>query len=79
MNSRAFNPRNKKLSLKKKGVFLFVSVFTFQHRKNPETLLRAFWEEFSARDRAALLIKTSGFSPRESGAWIRGRIAAYKK
>ncbi|MFB7816244.1 glycosyltransferase family 4 protein [Paenibacillus chitinolyticus] len=79
VNSRAFNPRNKKLSLKKKDAFLFVSVFTFQHRKNPETLLRAFWEEFSARDRAALLIKTSGFSARESGAWIRGRIAAYKK
>nr|WP_231891475.1 glycosyltransferase family 4 protein [Paenibacillus swuensis] len=80
VHTRTFTPRNRKKPLPfRKGTFIFVSVFTFQHRKNPETLLRAFWEEFSATDKAALVIKTSGFGSRESGAWIRRRIRTYKK
>lgn len=80
VNTRAFTPANKKTPLPiLPGTFVFVSAFTFQHRKNPETLLRAYWEEFSAKDRVALVIKTSGFNPRENGRWIRNRVAVYKK
>lgn len=59
--------------------FTFLSVFGFQHRKNPEKLLRAFWEAFSAGDRVKLVIKTNGYSAKETEAFIRKRIAAYKK
>lgn len=58
--------------------FTFLSIFTFQHRKNPETLLRAYWEEFSAKDNVRLIIKTGGFARHENERWIRRRIAAYK-
>lgn len=59
--------------------FVFVSVFDFLHRKNPELLLRAYWEEFTAADRTALVIKT--YSPRhkKSGEWIRRTILEFKK
>lgn len=61
-----------------KTKFTFISIFGFQHRKNPETLLRAYWEEFSAADNVRLIIKTSGYTPYENGRWIRSRISAYK-
>ncbi|WP_243767070.1 glycosyltransferase [Paenibacillus agricola] len=80
VNTQTFSPTNKKLSLPiPKNSFVFVSVFTFQHRKNPETLLRAYWEEFSSKDRVALVIKTKGFGGYETGQWIKNRINAYKK
>ncbi|SFL54292.1 Glycosyl transferases group 1 [Paenibacillus sp. 1_12] len=80
VNTQAFTPSNRKLPLSlKKGTFVFVSVFTFQHRKNPETLLRAYWEEFSPKDRVALVIKTNGIGSKESGSSIHRRIHAYKK
>ncbi|AJY74700.1 glycosyltransferase [Paenibacillus beijingensis] len=80
VNTRTFSPRNRKLRVKKaKRRFVFVSVFGFQHRKNPETLLRAYWEEFSAADRAALVIKTDGYGKREDERWIRKKVKAYKK
>jgi glycosyltransferase involved in cell wall biosynthesis len=59
--------------------FTFLAVFGFQHRKNPETLLRAYWEAFSAKDRVRLIIKTNGYSGKETAAYIRNRIAAYKR
>ncbi|MBB6637470.1 glycosyltransferase [Cohnella thailandensis] len=75
-----FKPGNPKYPLARaKGRFVFLSVFGFQHRKNPEALLRAYWEQFSASDKVLLIIKTNGYSPRESGRWIRNRIASYKK
>ncbi|MFC5528234.1 glycosyltransferase [Cohnella yongneupensis] len=58
--------------------FVFLSVFGFQHRKNPETLLRAFWEEFSPKDNATLVIKTNGYAPGENENWIKQRILRYK-
>ncbi|MBY9080286.1 glycosyltransferase [Paenibacillus sp. HN-1] len=61
------------------GRFVFVSVFGFQHRKNPEGLLRAYWEEFSERDQVLLIIKTNGYSPSENEAWIRSQINRYKQ
>jgi hypothetical protein len=53
-------------------------VFGFQHRKNPEGLLQAYWTEFSASDNVELIVKTNGYSSRENERWIIGRIRAYK-
>jgi glycosyltransferase involved in cell wall biosynthesis len=61
------------------GRFVFVSVFGFQHRKNPEGLLRAYWEEFSEKDRVLLFIKTSGCGEAETEASIKSRIQRYKE
>lgn len=80
VNTRLYNPDNPKIGLgEHQGKFVFVSVFTFQHRKNPELLLRAYWQEFSQNDRVLLIIKTSGFGQGESGDWIRSKILQYKK
>ena len=80
VNTYTFSPSNKKLHLGlPKGTFVFVSVFTFQHRKNPETLLKAFWQEFSSKDKVALVIKTSSVGKDMSGAAIKNKIYAYKK
>ncbi|MDF2960479.1 MAG: family 1 glycosyl transferase [Paenibacillus sp.] len=74
-----YTPGNKKLPLRAaKGKFTFVSVFGFQHRKNPEALLRAYWEEFSAADKVLLLIKTNGYAPYENEAWIKNKMRSYK-
>lgn len=80
VDSNKFKPTNKKFLLKNiEGKFIFVSVFGFQHRKNPETLLRAYWEEFSSTDNVALVIKTNGYRRKEKGKWIEKRILSYKK
>lgn len=71
-----FTPENKKLIMNETtGKFVFLSVFDFQHRKNPETLLKAYWEEFSLTDEVLLLIKTYG-APRKH---ILLAINKYKK
>ena len=70
-----FHPRNQRLQIEGIGRrFIFVSVFDFQHRKNPEALLRAYWEEFSAKDQVFMVIKTYG----ASRFAILSRIQAYK-
>ncbi|WP_308638205.1 glycosyltransferase [Paenibacillus silvisoli] len=80
VDTRLFHPRNAKLPVKgAKGRFVFVSVFGFQHRKNPEGLLRAYWEAFSDSDNVLLLIKTSGYARHENARWIKRRILSYKK
>jgi hypothetical protein len=38
--------------------FLFLSIFQWIERKNPELLIKAFLQEFSAEDKVSLLIKT---------------------
>lgn len=38
--------------------FLFYSIFEWTDRKNPEALLKAYWEEFQAGENVGLLIKT---------------------
>ncbi|WP_276356885.1 glycosyltransferase family 4 protein [Cohnella caldifontis] len=79
VHARDFRPvRKRHPSRKSKRRFTFLSVFGFQHRKNPEGLLKAYWAEFSDEDNVELIIKTNGYSPRENGRWIRGRIRAYK-
>ncbi|AKG34168.1 glycosyltransferase family 4 protein [Paenibacillus durus] len=80
VNTMEYRPGNPKLNLPEhKRRFIFVSVFGFQHRKNPEGLLRAYWEEFSASDSVLLVIKTNGYDSRETEAWIKKRISQYKK
>lgn len=79
VHSQIFTPINQKLPLSNaKGRFVFVSVFGFQHRKNPEALLRAYWEAFSASDRVLLVIKTNGYAPYENEVWIKNKMSAYK-
>jgi glycosyltransferase involved in cell wall biosynthesis len=79
VNTHIYTPQQKKLPSKKMNVrFNFISVFGFQHRKNPEALLRAYWEEFSSTDNVLLIIKTNGYSPSENEHWIRSRIQDYK-
>lgn len=72
-----FKPDHEKLPLKEAaGKFVFVSVFDFQHRKNPEAMFRAYWEEFrAAQDQVILVVKTYGGKHSE----IKERIRRYKK
>lgn len=56
-----FNPRIK--SFFKTDKFVFLSVFEWGERKAPEILLRAFNDEFSAKDEAVLLLKVLNFDP----------------
>lgn len=80
VNAKVFHPANKKMPLREaKGKFIFVSVFGFQHRKNPEALLRAYWEEFSSKDNVLLVIKTNGYASYENEKWIKRAIMKYKK
>lgn len=79
VHARFFTPKKKKLPSKKTNEkFTFISIFGFQHRKNPEALLRAYWEEFSSADHVRLIIKTNGYAPYENRRWIIKRIQAYK-
>ena len=79
VNARFFKPEKKKLPSKKGNrKFTFISIFGFQHRKNPEALLKAYWQEFSAADHVRLIIKTNGYAPYENQRWIKKRIQAYK-
>ncbi len=59
------------------GRFVFISVFEFQHRKNPEALLRAYWEEFNRKDNIALVIKT--YWGRRKSRAIVDKVLEYKK
>jgi glycosyltransferase involved in cell wall biosynthesis len=71
-----FHPANQRITLPEgEDRFVFVSVFDFQHRKNPESLLRAYWEAFTSDDRVLLVIKTYGSSRKE----IRSAIMNYKR
>ncbi|MEY8348447.1 glycosyltransferase [Bacillus cereus] len=75
-DTNKYKPENEKLLLEEaKGKFIFVSVFDFQHRKNPETLLKAYWKEFTSDDHVALVIKTYG----DTGERIKNKIFEYKK
>ncbi|MCY9658070.1 glycosyltransferase family 4 protein [Paenibacillus chondroitinus] len=80
VDTKVYHPDNKKLSLPRAaGKFTFVSVFGFQHRKNPEALLRAYWEEFSSQDNVILVIKTNGYAAYETERWIKNQILQYQK
>ena len=78
VDARLYTPQTKPSLPGAHRPFTFISVFGFQHRKNPEALLRAYWEEFSPDDNVLLLIKTSGYAPAEDERWILNRIQGYK-
>ncbi len=79
VHARFFTPKKKKRPSKKTNEkFTFISIFGFQHRKNPEALLKAYWEEFSSADNVRLIIKTNGYAPNENHRWIKKRIQSYK-
>ncbi|MBA9086656.1 hypothetical protein FHR92_003136 [Fontibacillus solani] len=79
VHSQIYKPAKKRMPSKiSNNKFTFISIFGFQHRKNPEALLRAYWEEFSSADNVRLIIKTNGYSPGENEQWIRRQIHAYK-
>lgn len=80
VDTKKYKPSNRKLPLREaKGRFVFVSVFGFQHRKNPEALLKAYWEEFSSADKVILVIKTNGYALYENEQWIKNQIQSYKR
>lgn len=79
VDSDVFRPSNPPAKLPgARNRFVFLSVFGFQHRKNPEALLRAYWETFTEKDNVLLVIKTNGYGSRENGDWIRSRINSYR-
>lgn len=79
VHAHLFTPQQKSQRHSATSPFIFLSVFGFQHRKNPEALLRAYWEQFSSRDPVHLIIKTNGYASHENEKWIRNRIEAYKR
>ncbi|WP_102346538.1 glycosyltransferase [Bacillus sp. Marseille-P3661] len=79
VNTNLFSPDNKPYPLKNiNGRFIFISIFGFQHRKNPEGLLKAYWEEFSAQDNVALVIKINGYGYQKKKGRIKQKIKWYK-
>lgn len=55
-------------------VFRFLSVFKWEPRKGWDVLLRAYFEEFSAKDPVRLLLKTSKF---HGGSDFEAQVASY--
>jgi glycosyltransferase involved in cell wall biosynthesis len=67
------------LEFEGKSGYYFYSVFEFTERKNPSTLLRAFWEEFESTEGVSLVIKThiDNFTP-DKRRELRSAIATIK-
>lgn len=59
--------------------FVFLSVFQWQHRKAPDILLRAYWEEFTDKDNVSLIVK-SYWNPnvKETQRIVQSNIMQYK-
>ncbi len=75
-----FNPAIKKLQVDgAQGKFIFFSVFDFQHRKNPEGLFKAYWEEFKPDENVLLIVKTHWSGNEKMGNSIPQIINNYKK
>jgi glycosyltransferase involved in cell wall biosynthesis len=62
------------------NTFKFLSVFQWQHRKAPDVLLRAFWNEFTSKDDVALIIKTTkgGGSTKQDERSIVNAVVSYR-
>lgn len=60
--------------------YLFYSIFEWTERKNPRTLIRAFYEEFSDKENVGLLVKTyyKNFSERDSD-YLTGELKRLKR
>jgi glycosyltransferase involved in cell wall biosynthesis len=60
--------------------FIFYSIFQWIARKNPRTLLRAYWKEFEGNDKVTLLLKTYGVTYQKSEFdRIKAEIEGWKK
>lgn len=47
--------------------FKFLSIFQWQHRKGPDKLFKAFWQEFNEKDNVSLIVKSYwGNNPRKA-------------
>jgi glycosyltransferase involved in cell wall biosynthesis len=59
--------------------FTFLSVFQWQHRKAPDVLLKAYWQEFSAKDNVSLIVK-SYWNPNDKQTirMVHSQMAEYK-
>jgi glycosyltransferase involved in cell wall biosynthesis len=76
-----YNTSNSKLGLAEVfDNFNFLSVFQWQHRKGPDILLKAFWQEFTKDDNVALIMKTHfGNSSKADQRAIRNAISQFKQ
>jgi glycosyltransferase involved in cell wall biosynthesis len=76
-----FNPNNKPFVVDKSldNTFNFLSIFQWQHRKGPDVLLKAYWNEFTKDDNVSLVVK-SYWNPNVKGSQrvVRDKIAQYK-
>lgn len=76
-----FNQENEKLPLKEvEDLFTFLSVFKWEHRKAPEKLLLAYWNEFTSEDKVALILKTywGDGSKKSDQRMVMDRITHFK-
>ncbi|MNS55152.1 GDP-mannose-dependent alpha-(1-6)-phosphatidylinositol monomannoside mannosyltransferase [compost metagenome] len=75
-----FTPENPPLPLKDTiGKFTFLCVSTWQHRKSPELLLRAFWEEFKEEENVALIYKIDVGGNKRNETVVLEEILRYKE
>lgn len=75
-----FSPDNEALPISDiRGKFSFLSVLGWQHRKAPEVLLKAFWQEFRADEPVTLIIKTQlGGNEREKQRTAVSQLLRWK-
>lgn len=70
----------KPFKIKDKPEFLFYSIFQWIERKDPKSLLTAYWKEFQGHDDVGLLIKTYvNIFTQEETAQIMRQIEAWKR
>jgi glycosyltransferase involved in cell wall biosynthesis len=62
------------------NTFKFLSIFQWQHRKAPDLLLQAFWNEFTEDDDVALILKTNagGGTTKQQQRQIVHTVFGYK-
>lgn len=60
--------------------FKFLSIFQWQHRKAPDLLLQAFWNEFTEKDDAVLILKThaGGGTTKQQQRQLISAVHSYK-
>lgn len=81
IDSDYYNPEIcKPFSIPNRRKFVFLSIFDFTFRKGYDILLKAFWEEFSAKDDVCLVLKVyfGGVTKRHQEI-LKDRIKGYKQ
>lgn len=59
--------------------YRFYSIFQWSQRKNPESLFKAYFNEFSEKDKTMLVVKTYGPSAFADRRWIKETIIDLKE